>query len=238
MPIDSGLAECPHCRTPAGAHRVRRIGHMLAGVGIVCAFGTYFGWGMLQSWLVGEGFNSTVLSYLFWMFFIGGWLMIGLGSLLRSAKPVRGFQGDSGGADKSEGETEPSGEVPYGIDKRPMPTGDDLETLLPRQVGQFGRGEIPRRDSEVNVTYRAGESEISVEFGISDSADAAQEGLTIVKGNTTGLDIAIQAWSIGTEPSFLKAGHVLMVWTRGGYYFSAHAESEADLDAFMEAFPY
>ncbi len=30
-----------------------------------------------------------------------------------------------------------SGQVPYGVDKRPMPSGDDLDVLLPVQMGSF-----------------------------------------------------------------------------------------------------
>ena len=63
-------------------------------------------WGVLQIWLVGKGFNPTVLSYLLWMVFIGGWFMIGIGRLLRSIKPAHGSRGDSGGTDKGQGETD------------------------------------------------------------------------------------------------------------------------------------
>jgi hypothetical protein len=52
----------------------------------------------------------------------------------------------------------------------------------------------------------------------------------------------IQACSQGTEPSFLKTCSprlsAFLAWTRGGYYFSAHAnDGEALLAAFMASFP-
>jgi hypothetical protein len=33
--------------------------------------------------------------------------------------------------------------IPYDVDKRPMPTGADLEKLVPRTVGSFQRPPIP-----------------------------------------------------------------------------------------------
>jgi len=102
MPIESGLAECPFCGAPAGVFRVRAIGRLLNGVGGVCVVGMFLGWGLLQRWLVGKGLNPTALSYLFWMIFIGGWIMIGIGSLLTSAKPDRGSPDDSGSLQRDQ----------------------------------------------------------------------------------------------------------------------------------------
>jgi hypothetical protein len=40
------------------------------------------------------------------------------------------------------------------------------------------------------------------------------------------------------DPSYFKTSD-FMAWTRGRYYFGVHAEGgEAELDAFMQAFPY
>jgi hypothetical protein len=51
-----------------------------------------------------------------------------------------------------------------------------------------------------------------------------------------------QRCALKTEPSYLRTVNKLgafFAWTRGGYYFSAHAKmGEADLDAFMQAFLY
>lgn len=241
MPVDCGLTECRYCRAPVRARRGWPIGRMFTGVGIVCVVGTWFGWGVLQSCLVGKGFNPTVLSYLFWMISFGGWIMIGIGCLLSSSKPVRGSRGVSGGTDKTEGETEPSAEVPFGVDTRPMPAGDDLDTLLPSQVGAFGRVELRPCDDihsdAICATYRAGESEVFVELGLCGSADVAQEALATAKENSPS-DVVAQAWSSGADPSFFMAGGVFMAWTRGGYFFVAAAKSEAGLDALMKAFPY
>jgi len=61
-----------------------------------------------------------------------------------------------------------------------MPAGDDLDTLLPKQVGPFERVELRRLDLDDSITYatyRAGESEVFVELGICGYADAAQSGI-------------------------------------------------------------
>jgi hypothetical protein len=47
---------------------------------------------------------------------------------------------------------------------------------------------------------------------------------------------------LNADPSYLRTVNKLgafFAWTRGGYYFSAHAKmGGADLDAFMQAFPW
>ena len=104
MPVDSHLVDCPYCRSPVQARRDWPVGRVCTGVGLVCVAGTWFGWNVLKSWLVGKGFpvNPTVLNYLFWMFFVGGWIMIGLGSLLGSAKPAPRTGNRENPADDSE----------------------------------------------------------------------------------------------------------------------------------------
>jgi len=82
-----------------------------------------------------------------------------------------------------------------------------------------------------------------MELGICGSAGVAQDGLATARRETTAEgDSVIQAWSTGTEPSFFKTDPRLgafIAWTRGRYYFSAHAKGgEKDLDEFMKAFPF
>jgi hypothetical protein len=138
--------------------------------------------------------------------------------------------------------------VPYGVDQRPMPTGDDLDRLLPRQVGGFTRTEL-RRPADlyldpIYAQYRKDNAEVFVELGICSDARGAQEALATAKAETDAEpDQVIQRCSEGTEPSFLKTVSptlgAFLAWTRGAYYFSAHAkEGESDLDSFVRDFPY
>jgi hypothetical protein len=138
--------------------------------------------------------------------------------------------------------------VPYGVDQRPMPTGDDLDRLLPLQVGGFTRTELRRpadlyRDP-VYAQYRKDKAEVFVELGVCGDARGAQEALATAKAETEAEPgQVIQACSEGMEPSYLKTVSptlgAFLAWTRGGYYFSAHAKGgEGDLESFVREFPY
>jgi hypothetical protein len=140
-----------------------------------------------------------------------------------------------------------AGQIPYGVDKRPMPTGDNLDVLLPGQVGSFVRGPIrvPKdiHHDPIYADYQCGDSSVFVELGVCDSASGSQRAIMNAKRETDAEfpDVPCQR-VLGAEPSYLRTVNKLgafFAWTRGGYYFSAHAkQGEADLDAFMQAFPY
>ena len=87
------------------------------------------------------------------------------------------------------------------------------------------------------------EGRISFELGVCDGPESAQHGLETSKAETEAEFPEAARWvSVNTEPAFFKSvtpRGTFMAWTRGGYYFSAHARSgEDDLDRFMEAFPF
>jgi hypothetical protein len=133
------------------------------------------------------------------------------------------------------------------VDKRPMPTGEDLDVLLPAQVGSFVRrlNRVPKdiRSNPIYADYRHGSSGVFVELGICGTPNGAQQAIRTAKAETDAEfpDIP-QVGVLGTDPSCLRTANRLgafFAWTRGSYYFSAHAKGgEADLDAFMAAFPY
>ncbi len=149
-----------------------------------------------------------------------------------------------------------NGTAPYGIEKRPMPSGLDLEQLLPKQVGPYTRASVERASNQgtqatsvdvdgdsIYARYRSGTKEIFVEFAVASSASNAQSTLAVAAGDAVGgvFPTDPRFGSMGTEPSYLKVVNsdgAFIAWTRGGYYFSASTKSEGDLDAFMQAFPY
>lgn len=88
MPLEPGLATCPFCRAPVGTRFRWPSGRVLTGAGFVFVVGTWFVLNPLLNWLASKGLNPTALNYLLWMIFIGGWMMIGLGSLLSFTKPA------------------------------------------------------------------------------------------------------------------------------------------------------
>jgi hypothetical protein len=149
-----------------------------------------------------------------------------------------------------------NGEAPYGIEKRPMPSGLNLDELLPKQVGPYSRTllemsaqrgvqptSIEIDGNSVYATYRNGAAEIFMEFAVSSSAKNAQATLDTAAGETSNqFPTDPKYGSIATEPSYLKVNNesgAFFAWTRGGYYYSANAKKgEAALDTFMQAFPY
>jgi hypothetical protein len=95
----------------------------------------------------------------------------------------------------------------------------------------------------VYATYKSGAKEVFVEFAVSSSAESAQETLVTAAGDTIGkFPTDPRLGSLGTEPSYLRVNNksgAFYGWTRSKYYFSASAKGGvADLDAFMQSFPY
>jgi len=150
-----------------------------------------------------------------------------------------------------------TGTAPYGIEKRPMPAGLDLNTLLPKQVGPYERVKLEKSEERgttadsisvdgngVYATYRNGDKEIFVEFSIASSAEYAQSSWDVVVGDANeGIYPTDPHFaSFRTEPSYLKVVNkdgAYFAWTRGGYFITADAKGgEVALDAFMNAFPY
>ncbi len=129
-----------------------------------------------------------------------------------------------------------------------MPSGLSLDQLLPRQVGPYMRQSVQPTaikidGNSVYAHYRSGNATIFVEFAVTSSAANAQSKLETAAGKTTPqFPTDPRVGVLGQEPSYLKvinANSAFFAWTRGGYYFSASAQSgEAALDAFMQAFPY
>ena len=148
------------------------------------------------------------------------------------------------------------GVAPFGIEKRAMPAGLNLDELLPKQVGPYSRALLEKSNergvtptsievggASVYATYRDGSKEIFVEFGIADTAHNAQSILEAAASETTNqFPTDPRFGSTGTEPSYLRVNNdygAFYAWTRGNYFFSASAKGgEADLNAFMQPFPY
>jgi hypothetical protein len=141
----------------------------------------------------------------------------------------------------------PEAPIPYRIDNRPMPSGEDLDDLLPLQVGPFRREglDVPNdlRKSSIYAQYSSDDREIFVELGVCEDAETAWLAVETSKAETEAeFPDATRVVSLKSEPSFFKTNTrrgVFMSWTRGRYYFSAHARGgEKDLDRFLTAFPY
>lgn len=136
--------------------------------------------------------------------------------------------------------------VPWGVDRRPMPSGRAVGHLAPAQVGPFRRvkatAETVKGGDPVYVTYE-GPGAVFVEIGVMDRPEWARDVVvTAAAEMTDAFPTDPRVASRDTEPSyFLHRGAegAFFAWTRGSTYFSAHAKSgDAALDAFMQAFPF
>lgn len=135
--------------------------------------------------------------------------------------------------------------VPYQVDQRPLPAGNDFSKLLPAKVGNFNRIDFkaPQPGLDGEATYRYGKKEIFMLFSLSkdkpDMKETMQTILTEIKNEKT----TDRHVSLKTQPMYIRfQGPTIafFAWTRGLYCFSADAKggSEADLDLFMKSFPY
>ena len=132
--------------------------------------------------------------------------------------------------------------APFGIDQRPMPDGTDLEKLLPSTVGTFQRPAFAPNtkaptDQDLNVTYTSGSDSVFVGFSIPGDPESAREAIRISRGEAGADALKDEQFSDTTEPSYFRSAD-FMAWSRGGYFFYAHASNSAALEAFMKAFPY
>ena|SRR5581483_5826565 len=126
--------------------------------------------------------------------------------------------------------------TPWNIDRRPMPSGADIDVLCPAQVGPYMRQKIdgsPMNGNSAYVHYSAGPAAIFVEFAITSGPRDAHAVLETANGEVGGN-------LVKAEPAYLTtADGTFFAWTRAGYYWSAHAQGgPGDLDAFMRAFPF
>ena len=221
-------------------------------------FGTFVGlWlGLLIGWLALKVFSASATTFLHcWGYTMA--ISAGLFALLslvgdwQVGEAIEPPDGRPRGAElvPQPGSEAPPPEapIPYRIDERPMPSAEDFDELLPLQVGPFRREglDVPNdlRKSSIYAQYTSDDGEVFVELGVCDDAETAWMAVETSKAETEAqLPGAAQAVSLKTEPSFFKTNTrhgAFMSWTRGRYYFSAHARGgQMDLDRFLTAFPY
>ncbi len=136
------------------------------------------------------------------------------------------------------------GPVPYGIDKRPMPRGEDPNVLAPATVGEFKRPAFPKgtktpSDEDLTVEYKAGGETVSFGFSIPGTPEDAREGVKFTREEAiqSKVDRKGEQYSFDGDPSYYRTAK-FMSWSRGGYFFYADASSPAALDRFLKAFPF
>jgi hypothetical protein len=142
-------------------------------------------------------------------------------------------------------QTLPASDIPYGLAAKPMPQGEDLNVLLPRQVGPFTRDPMQpvAPGAPIYGNYQAGGRTIFVELGIGANATESEASFATAKDESLS-DPPDPSVVLIEQPDLcffrtVGAEGAFAAWTRGRYYFSAHAKGgENVLDEFIRAFPY
>jgi hypothetical protein len=144
------------------------------------------------------------------------------------------------------------GPIPYELDQRPMPQGQDAEVLLPRQVGTFVRRPFARgtkvgTDEDLNADYTNGRDTINVGVSLTEKREDAKQAVKMVRqqaidqvrrdGGRKPSEASGALESLESDPSFYKFED-LLAWSRGEYFFYAKANSAGALDRFMSSFPF
>src|SRR5688572_27923111 len=118
-------------------------------------------------------------------------------------------------------------ELPYGVAERPMPSGENVDLLLPASVGRFIRENLRFTSPRLPIyaDYRWGNRSVFVELGLCDDAAGARRALATAKAETDAEFPEVpQVFIQRPDVSCLRTVNALgafFAWTRGSYYFSA-----------------
>jgi hypothetical protein len=227
-------------------------GLSLAGTFIGLWLGMLIGWiamtqlsGGATAYLQCWGYAMAIMATLFALLGLTAEWHIGNGGKASREKPAPVETSRS--AEIATSVVKADGRIPFRLDERPMPSGADLEELLPVEVGSFRRGTLDDGagglEGPIYAQYSGGNQGIFVELGVCDDPTEAQAAIETSKAETETEFPDVSAWeSLRTDPSFYKVNTprgAFISWTRGQYYFAAHArDGEANLDEFMRGFPY
>lgn len=155
---------------------------------------------------------------------------------------VVAFAGDVAGASASASCAKT---IPFGLAGRVEPTSDVVSEALPMKIGRFVREDVPEgavipADEDFTITYRSGRDTALV--GLSrpgkpaDLKDAVRTSHADVVADKS-IDRTGELYCVASAPYFFKVRDFI-AWTRGRYFFSAHASSPDVLVEFIQDFPY
>ncbi|MDB5226283.1 MAG: hypothetical protein JWN78_476 [Bacteroidota bacterium] len=135
--------------------------------------------------------------------------------------------------------------IPYNVNKKKFPLGDEFRKILPLKVGSWNRYAfhdfIPGEDG--NVYYENGKKEIYMLFGKGvTSADmniiwtklydsVTEDKISDIKKKSP-QNGSIKYLEMQGKKSYLFA------WSRNLYYFCISTKDKADADDFMKSFPW
>ena len=129
---------------------------------------------------------------------------------------------------------------PYEIAKRPMPADGNQDTLLPKTVGAYTRGDVTAAGPAFTTTYTNGTNTVSASAIAFDTAANAESTITAAATADTTLTFKLTG---GLDPSYatdsLTQGQATkLYYSRGKYEFNFIGSSASALDGFMTKFPF
>jgi hypothetical protein len=136
--------------------------------------------------------------------------------------------------------------IPYGVDKKPLPAGEQFQKILPKKVGAFVLTEFkePEPGLDGEALYKNGKEEIFMLFSRAKDAKDLKETMQTIHTETKGDALQeLRDISLKTDSAYI---HLIgkkiafFAWTRGLYCFSADSNERnaATLKNFMDSFPY
>jgi hypothetical protein len=136
--------------------------------------------------------------------------------------------------------------VPYNVNKRKFPLGDEFEKLMPLKLGKWNRFAfhdfVPNQETGT-VYYRLADSQVFVTFGRGYTQTGMNAIWTKIYDDATSgkLNQIKQKNSTSASTKYLlmqgKSSYYF-AWTRNMYFFSIRTSNKATADEFMKIFPY
>ena len=136
--------------------------------------------------------------------------------------------------------------VPYNVNKKKFPLGDEFQKLMPPTLGEWQRyafhDYLPGQETG-HVYYRKDKKEIYVEFGkATNQADMSIIWTKLYNEESDGKENFIKNKNLtSTSNKYLliqTPKTYFYGWSRNLYYFSIKTKTKADADEFMKVFPY
>jgi hypothetical protein len=142
--------------------------------------------------------------------------------------------------------TQDTKEVPYQVELKRKPQGEDFEGLIPKRVGDFVRTDYkaPQPGLDGEAVYKAGKQEIFMLFSLQDNWKDLWDTMETIRTETKNEKLSEPAlYKNGKNLSYIRLvgkSIAFFAWTRDKYCFSADSKNgdKGALERFINAFPY
>ena len=136
--------------------------------------------------------------------------------------------------------------VPYNVNKKKFPLGDEFQKLMPMTLGNWTRyafhDYLPNQE-DGHVFYKKDNSQVYVVFGKAISQENMKTiWIKLYDEATIGKESQVKQKNVAntTNRYLLMQGSsgYFYAWTRNLYFFSIQTKNKLDADEFMKLFPY